>query len=259
MSVIRRKFALGLGAAIACPTCLSLASAAEKGEPGGAAHWTYGGSDGPDKWGSLSPKYGVCDLGVQQSPIDLRRAIRAQLRRVDVAYKSMPLRIVNNGHTIQVNCEPGSKIVLDGEDFKLLQFHFHHPSEHLVDGTSYPLEVHFVHLGASGNLAVLGAFMKPGGENTALASIWRDMPQTAGPEKATATRISPSALLPADRRFYRYLGSLTTPPCSETVIWTVLKSPISVSDGQIAVFATLFPMNARPAQTLHRRFLLQSL
>ncbi len=261
----RRSIVKGLvlgGAAAACPTCLGMAEAlaSEKGAKthgGGAPHWEYTGDAGPTHWGELSPANSVCSLGLQQSPIDIHGQISAEMDGISVDYGTTPLRVVNNGHTIQANCDPGSRIVLDGETYNLLQFHFHHPSEHQVDGKPYPMECHFVHASDSGVLAVLGVFIESGGKNATLAPIWDAMPQEAGDEvKVSSVTISPAELLPHDRRFYRYYGSLTTPPCSEKVIWSVYRQPVTASAAQINTFGTLFPMNARPIQRLNRRFLL---
>jgi carbonic anhydrase len=258
------------GAAAACPTCLSVASAlasektaaqgAAKASKGyGAAHWTYGGDMGPQHWGDMNAGNRVCSLGFQQSPIDLSAAISADPGSVSVDYKPTTLRVVNNGHTIQCNTDPGSSMTLDGQNFRLLQFHFHHPSEHAMDGRRFDMEAHFVHINDAGMLAVLGVFIEPGGENDVLAPVWQNMPKTAGPErKISSVMIEPVRLLPAKREYYRYLGSLTTPPCSETVIWSVFNQPVQASSAQVGQFASLFNMNARPLQGLHRRLLLKS-
>jgi len=128
----------------------------------GAAHWDYKGSEGPGKWGDLSPAYKVCGQGLAQSPIDLHSAVNSELSNIVVSYQATPYEVVNNGHTIQVNVQPGSNIMLEGESYKLLQFHFHHPSEHLKDGKPFEMEAHFVHISDKGVLAVLGVFIKPG-------------------------------------------------------------------------------------------------
>ncbi len=256
------------GAAAVCPSCLSVASAlasekkaAAEGHgaksAGGPPHWEYKGEAGPENWGELSPGFRVCDLGFQQSPIDLDSAIVANVGGIEIDYRTMPLGVVNNGHTIQVNCEPGSGMVLDGTHYKLLQYHFHHPSEHLLSGKRFDLECHYVHISDSGMLAVLGVFLQPGAHNEALAPIWSAMPREPG--KSSGGSVSPAALLPEDRGYFRYLGSLTTPPCSQKVIWSVFNSPVEISTDQVRQFASIFQMNARPVQGLHRRLLLENL
>ncbi|WP_374370979.1 carbonic anhydrase [Dongia sp.] len=245
-----------------CPICTALIGSPALAQSAGAhagPHWTYEGEGGPDQWGELSPEFKVCSLGFEQTPIDIQGAIRAQLSGVSPMFQPLPLKILHNGHTIQVNCAPGSVTYIDGQRFDLLQFHFHHPSEHLLSGQSFDLEVHFVHKSSAGQLAVLGVFFKSGAENPGLAPIWAAMPQEETPETDTGVTISPADLLPVERGFFRYQGSLTTPPCSEGVLWTVFKQPIEASPGQIEQFAKLFPTNARPVQGMNRRFLLESI
>ncbi|MGH6718639.1 MAG: carbonic anhydrase, partial [Alphaproteobacteria bacterium] len=164
----------------------------------------------------------------------------------------------NNGHTIQVNCEGGGFSMIEGSRYELLQFHFHHPSEHLLAGRSFDLECHFVHKSAAGGLAVLGVFIRPGMANATLAPIWAAMPSEGGQDAALGAVVDPAGLLPAERGFFRYMGSLTTPPCSEGLTWTVFKTAVEASVTQIQQFAALFPMNARPVMPRHRRFLLET-
>jgi carbonic anhydrase len=249
-----RLLGLGAGAAV-CPFCLSsLAQAADSHAP----HWSYEGEGGPAQWGKLSPDFKTCELGIQQTPIDLKDGIRAEIGGVELAYPAMPLRVLNNGHTIQVNCAPGGRARINDAAYDLLQFHFHHPSEHLLSGKPFDLECHFVHKSAAGNLAVVGVFLKPGAENPGLQPIWQAMPAQEGPEHLIETAIDLTALLPRSRDYFRYIGSLTTPPCSEGVLWTVFRSPIEASPEQIRRFAQLFPLNARPVMPLNRRFLLET-
>ncbi len=222
-----------------------------------APHWEYGGNTGPSHWGDLSPAFKACSIGLQQSPIDLHGYVGAQLNNITVSYKATPFEVVNNGHTIQVNVLPGSSIMLEGVQYNLLQFHFHHPSEHLLDGKPFEMEAHFVHISDAGVLAVLGVFIKPGQTNALMAPIWANMPAKPG-KKSSSAKISPQDLLPKNRSYLRYYGSLTTPPCSEKVIWSVFNEPVEASESQARKFSALFPMNARPAQNLNRRFLLGS-
>jgi len=244
-------------ALVACPVCQALADEKKTGAHGGG-HWSYQGDGGPQRWGDLSADFKSCSLGQEQTPIDLQGSIRAETGLVEPSFQPMPLTIRNNGHTIQVDCPPGSRTLIAGQAFELLQFHFHHPSEHLLAGRSLDLELHFVHQSAQGQLAVLAVFIRPGQDNAALAPIWAAMPREAGEPQPIGTLIAPAALLPASRNYFRYSGSLTTPPCSEGVLWTVFKDPIEASSQQIRQFAELFPVNARPVQPLNRRFLLES-
>lgn len=226
--------------------------AAQEAEP---PHWEYEGEAGPVHWGELSEEYALCATGQSQSPIDLFDAASTDLTDIVFNYQPSDLTIKNNGHTVQVDYAPGSTITVDGVDYELKQFHFHHPSEHAVDGVIYPLEMHLVHADADGNLAVVGVFIKEGqDDNAAFAPVFENLPT----EKVDATAIDgvsvdAAALLPAEHAFYTYSGSLTTPPCSEGVHWIVLSTPVTLSPAQIQQFAAVFPLDARPLQALNGR------
>jgi carbonic anhydrase len=229
-------------------------AAAEPGEP---PHWAYTGDVGPEFWGSLSAEFATCSSGTAQSPIDLAAPSLIGLSNLEFNYGPTAGTVVNNGHTIQVNLQPGNEVVLDGKTYGLAQFHFHLPSEHTVDGSPAPLEVHLVHKDASGNLAVVGVFIEEGASNAALTPVWGNIPATAGGESPLAAKFNPTTLLPGDRQVWRYDGSLTTPPCSEGVEWNVMHGAIALSSEQIAQFASLYSGNARPVQPLGSRTLLQ--
>jgi carbonic anhydrase len=248
--------------ATGCAYCLAAGRlAAEPAHGGDAAaahppHWGYAGASGPEHWGELQPDFKVCQLGLEQAPIDLAEGIKGDPGEAKFAYRAMPLRIVNNGHTVQVNVDPGCACTIGGAKYELLQYHFHHPSEHLLAGRAIDLECHFVHRSSAGAIAVVGVFIKPGAANKALAAIFDAMPAKEGPEISVAAPIDPAALMPESSGYFRYMGSLTTPPCSEGLTWTVFKKPIEASPQQIQQFAALFPNNARPVQTRNRRFLI---
>jgi len=226
-------------------------------------NWGYIGKQGPEYWGKLSPDFQLCYTGKRQTPIDLQTA---NVKSIDnknpeslvVKYQPTPLNLINNGKTIQINYQPGSFIESDRQVYQLLQFHFHHPSEHRLNGEEYDMELHFVHRSQAGNLAVVGVFLKAGEFNPNLQTIWDALPQTQGEEKQAKDTINASSLLPTERRFLTYSGSLTTPPCSENVMWYVMETPIEVSSGQIAKFTQLFPDNARPIQALNQRTVFES-
>jgi len=242
--------------ALSVALCATPALAADEHAP----HWTYEGHGGPAEWGKLAENFATCEKGSAQSPIDLAGAIPAKLAKIDVSYQPQPLTVLNNGHTIQVNFQPGNSLTLEGDRYDLLQYHFHHPSEHTINGKPAPMEVHLVHKSAkTGALAVLGVMMVPGKANPTIEAVWQAMPTSAGPEqKVDGVSLNPDTLLPASRSYWRYEGSLTTPPCCEVVHWVNLKDPIEVSQAQLDRFATLFPLNARPVQPQNRRFLLDS-
>ena len=217
-------------------------------------HWAY---DEAAKWGELAPEFTTCGIGAEQSPVDLADPVPSALHDVTLAWQPAGGAVVNNGHTIQVNTAPGNSAEIGGIRYELAQFHFHHPSEHAVAGERFAMEVHFVHRAATGGLAVIGVLLAPGAENAALAAVEAKMPAKEG-EAALDAPLDLAPFLPKSRAYYRYAGSLTTPPCSETVLWTVFAEPVEVSEAQIAAFAALYPMNARPLQAINRRFLLGS-
>lgn len=259
MSIDRRMLIRG---ALACACCVKagIAVASDTPSHGAAAapHWSYEGDGNPVKWGELQSDFKMCQLGLEQTPIDLTNGIRGDVGAVDYDYKPLPLRIVNNGHTIQLNADPGSACVIAGIRYELLQFHLRHPSEHLLAGKGFDLECHFVHRSAAGALAVTGVFIRPGSANAALKTFFESMPAKEGPELKVDGSIDIAAMLPKSGGYFRYMGSLTTPPCSEGLTWTVHKEPVEASVEQIQRFAALFPANARPLQKRNRRFVIDA-
>lgn len=240
-------------ATLALAVCATAASA---GEP----HWGYpSGHDDPAHWGALSDDFAACSgAGHEQSPIDIRpaAAVPARIAPVELHWTAFTPEVVNNGHTVQVNANgAGGYAVLDGTRYDLLQLHFHHVSEHTIDGRHSPMEVHLVGRSEGDRLLVVGAMIEPGAESPVLAAVWPLIPAAGAAAAGTGT-IDPAALVPAGGASFRYAGSLTTPPCSEIVTWNVMANPITASEAQIAAFATLFPDNYRPTQDLARRFVL---
>lgn len=248
---MHRRQALKLFAGLAlCPLCAPTTFATEH-------HWSYGGETGPDNWGGLDAEDAACSAGGQQSPIDIVSAIVAPQPALKITWIKRPDKIVNNGHTIQVDFAEGDKLRFGSRSYVLKQFHFHHPSEHFVEGKRFAMEAHFVHAATDG-LAVVGVLMIAGKPNAVFKKIVSTMPTEEGPAVPADPAIDPSRLLPMQRAYYHYEGSLTTPPCSETVDWIVLAHPIEVDEADIAGFAKLYPANARPVQKLDRRFILSS-
>jgi len=220
------------------------------------AAWDYTGAAGPENWAKLSPEYGAC-AGSNQSPINLSGFIDAKLAPIAFAYKAGSSEILNNGHTVQVNALAGSSIAVDGIQFELKQFHFHVPSENLINGKSLPMEGHLVHADKNGNLAVVAVMVTEGKANKALEKAWAQMPKQ-GETLALSSDISPLEILPANRDYYRFNGSLTTPPCSEGVRWLVMKQPISASKEQIEKFLhVIHHHNNRPVQAVNARPVLE--
>ena len=223
---------------------------------GHGTHWSYDGATGPAAWGELDPAFATCSTGTHQSPIDLPASVPAASdHHIEFHYQSVPLKVLNNGHTIQVEVPAGSYIELDGRRYDLLQFHFHHPSEETIAGKHADMVVHLVHKNDQGGLAVVGVLMNAGqGEPAILARVWEHLPARAGETDAPAgVQIALNELLPADHHFYHFTGSLTTPPCSEDVAWNVMASPIAISAEHVQAFHALYPLNARPVQPLHDR------
>jgi carbonic anhydrase len=248
---MRRRAALKILAGLAlCPLCARTPFAAE-------SHWSREGQTGPDSWGALDAASKTCSTGSQESPLDITDAIDAPQAPLVVSWPKRPDTIVNNGHTIQLNFTAGNTLTVSSRRYGLVQFHFHHPSEHLLHGERFAMEAHFVHADGN-NLAVVGIFMMPGGSNLGFNRIVSAMQVTEGPPTLADPAIDPNSFLPTQRGYYRYEGSLTTPPCSETVDWLVFGEPVRVAETDIERFARLYPMNARPTQSRNRRFILHS-
>lgn len=223
-----------------------------------APHWDYQGNAGPDAWGQLTPEFAKCSSGTRQSPIDIRDGVKVQLDAVQFDYKPSGFRVIDNGHTVQVNVGPGNSIEVLGRRYDLLQFHFHRPSEERVNGRQFDMVAHLVHKDIDGKLAVVAVLLDRGSAQPLVQTVWNNLPLEKGEEVAAQAAIDLNALLPVDRSYYTYMGSLTTPPCSEGVLWMVMKKPVPVSAEQIGIFARLYPMNARPVQQAAGRLIKES-
>lgn len=217
--------------------------------------WGYEPQNGPACWGELDPAFNACGGGEEQSPVDLTAGRRAGPIPIEFDYRRTRVAVENNGHTIQVNPDPGSATILNGVRFDLLQFHFHHASEHTVDGNQLPLEMHFVHQSEDGSITVVGVLFKEGKPNETLAPVWAHLPPEPTASRVVAGELDLASLLPATRTTWRYRGSLTTPPCTEGVQWIVLTEPLTMSAAQIAAFGAIYPNNFRPVQPLGERVL----
>ena len=246
---------LALGAAF---VALSFNAFSEENKVHHGVHWGYEGEAGPEHWADLSHDYATCKTGNKQSPIDLREAVKARLQPLEFNYGEVPLMVSNNGHTIQVDQKGAGSLKFQGQEYRLLQFHFHTPSEHHVAGRAHEMEAHFVHKNDQGQLAVVGVMIKPGKENAALKAAWNGMPKDVKEVKVAGAVINAGDVLPANKAYRHYIGSLTTPPCSEGVRWIVMNEPIEMSRAQIDAFKAVFTHNARPVQALEDRFLLDS-
>ncbi len=222
---------------------------AKKDDKAHAVQWGYEGDKGPEHWGDAFP---VCGKGKKQSPLNIIGPFEKSKETLSVDYKEGPLKMLNNGHTIQVNIEPGSSLTIGKESFELLQFHFHRPSEEQVDGKNASMVAHFVHKSKEGKLAVIGVMLNEGKDSAAVKTLWANLPPKEGEEFLPAkVMFNPASMLPKDMGFYNYEGSLTTPPCTEGVQFYILKAPVDISKQQLAKFP--FKLNARPVQALNGR------
>ena len=238
---------------------LRAAKAAAGHKPDGhAAHWSYAGSGGPETWGQLKPEFSTCASGSRQSPIDIRSGVKVDLEPIQFDYRPSGFSVIDNGHTIQVNVAGGNAIEVQGRRFDLVQFHFHRPSEERINGRQFDMVAHLVHKDPEGRLAVLAVLLDRGSAQPLVQTIWNNLPLERHSEVSVRADIDMNQLLPADRRYFTYMGSLTTPPCSEGVLWLVLQQPMPIAQDQIGVFSRLYPMNARPVQQAAGRLIKQS-
>ena len=226
----------------------------QEAEPHQVHEWDYGDEHGPIHWGELKAEFAQCSSGHRQSPVDIQRTEKVDLPTIQFDYKPSALRIIDNGHTILVSYGPGSWVKVGDARYELKQFHFHRPSEEKIHGKSYDMVAHLVHADQAGHLAVVAILLEQGTESPLVRELWKHIPkQQEKEELLDKVEINAADLLPADRGYYTFEGSLTTPPCTENVTWFVLKQPFHVSAGEIAVFSKLYRQDARPTQPLYDR------
>lgn len=238
----------------ACAAALFVSACATHTDRG--PHWSYTGPSGANRWAELDPAFKTCGTGHEQSPINIDTAQVApapDAKPLRFGYAASAGSVVNNGHTIQVDLVEGGALSLDDGAYRLVQFHFHTPSEETIDGQYHPLVAHLVHRSEQGRLAVVAVLFKVGQENAALKPVFDNLPVKSGAANPLARPLDVATLLPADRAHYAFAGSLTTPPCSEGVRWHVLKTPIELSQTQLQAFGSLYDMNARPIQAANGR------
>lgn len=222
-----------------------------------STHWGYSGHSGPDHWGKLAPEFSACGTGKNQSPVNLTQLVEADLPPLALYTKPATTKILNNGHTVQINFTQGSILQVDGIEFELKQIHFHTPSENHIGGKSFPMEAHLVHAAQDGQLAVIAIMYVDGDANPVLTEAWQHMPKNAGDEQPLTMEIS-TGLFPEKGDYYRFNGSLTTPPCTEGVRWIVLSTPMKASKAQIEAFsAVMKEPNNRPVQPVNARMILK--
>lgn len=238
----------------AIPAAATTAKATEA--QSGDAHWAYEGENGPQAWGHLRPEFSLCAKGKRQSPISIEEGTTLQGPAEPIAFNYLPSNgtVVNNGHTIQVDVQGDNTITVRGSSYRLLQFHFHTPSEEQINFKRYPMVAHLVHKNAEGQLAIVAVLLDNGSANTLIDKVWTYMPLDAGDRVRMPTDLlNMGELLPKDQRYYQFMGSITTPPCSEGVLWMVLKTPMTVSKEQLRLFTQIYPNNARPVQGVNAR------
>jgi carbonic anhydrase len=258
VSFFRLTFLVTLILLLVFSVSIALAQDGGEGDDHGgdhAVHWSYDGMEGPEYWGELNTDYTFCGTGMTQSPIGISGVDTPDEGSLVFNWLPTTLNIVNNGHAIQLDYDPGSSVELDGKAYNLLQFHFHMGSENTIDGVQFPMEVHFVHQSEDGELAVIGVMLDLGEEdNEAYQTFWAHLP-TLVTERRTipAIEVDANELLPEAHSYYRFMGSLTTPPCSEGVNWVVMAEPVYLSQAQLDAFAAIYDHNFRPTQPLNDR------
>jgi carbonic anhydrase len=218
--------------------------------------WDYAGEGGPAHWAQLKPEFSTCANGQRQSPIAIEDSdtLKGPAEAIEFRYVPSTGTVTNNGHTIEVQLSGENSLSVRGQTYKLVQFHFHHPAEERVNSRVYPMVAHLVHRNDGGQLAVLAVLLEEGAANPLIQKVWTHMPlDVKDSVPLPADLIHVGELLPRDQRYYQYMGSLTTPPCTEGVLWLVLKQPVSISADQLRLFGQLYANNARPLQSLNNR------
>lgn len=222
----------------------------------GEIHWSYAGEHGPEQWGHLKPEFSTCATGQRQTPIHIQssQTLQGPAEPLRFAYSASGGSVVHNGHTVQVDVDGDNGLTVRGSRYRLLQFHFHHPAEEKINHQGFAMVAHLVHRNDLGQLAVVAVLMDPGEANALIHKVWTHMPLDRDDRvRLPDALIDLNELLPKDPRYFQFMGSLTTPPCTEGVLWLVMKQPVSISREQLRLFAQVFPMNARPVQALNGR------
>ncbi len=223
------------------------------------AAWSYEGKNGAAQWDKLDTDYAICGSGRLQSPVDVHNTIRADLPLIRFGWLTVPLAITDTGHTLRVDATGGGRIIAEGEEFELQYFTFHLPAEEMINGKRAAMGVHFVHQAKSGKIAIIAVPLQEGKENRLIRTLWNAVPLEQGKTVSQPNvKIDPGELIPLKREYYTYVGSLTTPPCTEGVLWLIMKQPVTLSKEQIADFAKIHRNNARPVQQANGRVIKES-
>lgn len=221
-------------------------------------HWDYEGEFGPENWGKINPAWSQCGAGKRQSPIDIRDGMKVSLDEIDFNYRFSDYSEVDNGKTVQVNLARGNFMTIGNQSYELVQFHFHRPSEEKINGKGTEMVIHLEHRGPGGKLAIVAVLLERGRANDAIQTVWNNIPLEKNQQVASGEPLDPMELLPERREYYTYMGSQTTPPCTENVLWIVMKQPMTASPAQMALFSRLYPLNARPVQESEGRMVKES-
>lgn len=220
--------------------------------------WGYEGAGGPENWARIDPRNALCASGQRQSPIDIRDGIKVDLEAIRFDYRPSTFRIVDNGHTVSV-AVGDSTFSLTGKTYELEDIHFHRPAEMRINGQRYDMSAHLVHRAHDGSLAVVALLLDRGTEHPEIQTLWNNLPlEKKAPVQPPKATVDPAKLLPDSKQYYTFMGSLTTPPCTEGVLWIVMKQPVQVSDEQIRIFNRLYRNNARPVQATGDRLIKES-
>ncbi|HEX8405304.1 MAG TPA: carbonic anhydrase family protein [Duganella sp.] len=220
--------------------------------------WSYEGETGPANWGKINPAWAKCGNGNRQSPIDLRDGMKVELEQVTFDYHPSTFNVTDNGHTVQVMVGGGNFVTVQNRMYELIQFHFHRPSEERINGKGYEMVVHLVHKDGEGRILMLALLLERGKPQPVIQTVWNNLPLEKLETLAPSVVLDPMDLLPARRDYFTFMGSMTTPPCQEGVLWIVMKEPIQASPAQMALFSRLYPLNARPIQPGSGRIIKES-
>ena len=220
--------------------------------------WAYEGENGPAYWGKINPAWAKCGDGSRQSPIDIRDGMKVELEQITFDYHPSSFNVTDNGKTVQVMVGGGNFITVNNRMYELIQFHFHRPSEERINGKGYEMVVHLVHKDGEGRIAMLALLLERGKPQPVIQTVWNNLPLEKLETMAPSVVLDPMELLPARRDYFTFMGSMTTPPCQEGVLWLVMKEPVQASPAQMALFSRLYPLNARPIQPSSGRIIKES-
>jgi carbonic anhydrase len=226
--------------------------------PARGTHWTYDGESGPGNWSRINVDWGKCSSGTRQSPIDLRDGIKVDLEQITFDYHQSSFSEVDNGHTIMVTVGGGNFITVNNQTYELQQFHFHRPSEEKIGGKGAEMVMHLVHKSAEGKLAVVAVLLERGKAHPLIQTVWNNLPLEKLESVSPTVVLDLMEALPAKREYYTFMGSLSEPPCTEGVLYIVMKQVMQASPAQMALFSRLYPFNARPVQPTNGRVVKES-